>query len=260
MGNRESAVLQGNMAVATYVDGVYHTQMISVADGLFDVERIEVARGPQGTLNGRNSIAGSISIYSKRPTDVWDADMLAEFTDQFSQRYAAAFGGPITENFAFRLTGTFHEGDGAQENVGIGPDNDAPESWSIKPQLRFRTDSVDINVIYNELEDTGSSRTTLLMGQPPTDNITMCFSWRDPFDPRSRDPDDPLFICNETNNNGPWYLYEKPSPAVANCAPNTPAVRCGNNLENKVLANRPALENTFRKAGLSTPTSTLPRT
>ena len=245
MGNREAGVLQGNMAVATYVDGVYHTQSVAIVDGLFDVERVEVARGPQGTLNGRNSIAGSISIYSKKPTYEWDSEVLAEFTNQFSQRYGVAFGGPIMEQFAFRLTGTYHEGDGAQENVGIGPDNDAPKSWSFKPQIRFKTDRIDVNLIYNKLEDTGTSRTTLLLGQPPTDSNTICFSWRDPFDPRSRDPEDPLFICNEEMNNYAWYLYDKKVPTVANCPPNTTAIRC-NDIKNKVLANRPALENTFR--------------
>ena len=252
MGNRESGLMQGNMAVATYVDGVYHTQMISVADGLFDVERVEVARGPQGTLNGRNSIAGSISIYSKRPTYVWDSEVMAEFTDQFSQRYGAAFGGPITEQLAFRVTGTFHDGDGAQENVGVGPDADAPESWSIKPQLRFKTESMDINLLYNKLEDTGNARIPLLLGQPPTDTPAICFSWRDPFDPRSRDPNDPLIFCppeEEAFNNYPWYLYDKRIPTVVNCPPNTPAINC-NDIENKILSNRPAKEDTFRD-GLS---------
>jgi outer membrane receptor protein involved in Fe transport len=247
MGNRESGVMQGNMAVATYVDGVYHTQLIGVADGLFDVGRVEVARGPQGTLNGRNSIAGSISIHSQRPTFDWDSTVLAEFTDQFSQRYGLAFGGPVLEDqLAFRLTGTWHDGDGAQENVGTGPDNDAPHSWTLRPQLRFKTDRLDANLKFEKLEDTGRSRTLLLLGQPPTDSNTMCFSWRDPLDPRADDPDDPLFICNEEMNNFAWFMYEKPVPTVVNCAPGALASRCAGDLENKVLANRPAKEDTVR--------------
>ena len=69
-------------AVAMYVDGVYTLGTYGVAPNLFDVERVEVARGPQGTLNGRNSIAGSISYVNKRPTDEWDALLMSEFTDQ----------------------------------------------------------------------------------------------------------------------------------------------------------------------------------
>ena len=71
MGSRNWGEVHSDMAVATYVDGVYSRSAISVAPNLFDVERLEVGRGPQGTLNGRNSIAGSISYITKRPTDEW---------------------------------------------------------------------------------------------------------------------------------------------------------------------------------------------
>lgn len=81
--------------MATYVDAVYTIGTYGVAPNLFDAERIEVARGPQGTLNGRNSIAGSISYFTKRPSNEWDSLFQAEFTDQTTQRYNGAFGGPI---------------------------------------------------------------------------------------------------------------------------------------------------------------------
>ncbi|MCE2424550.1 MAG: TonB-dependent receptor plug domain-containing protein, partial [Pseudomonadales bacterium] len=116
IGSRNWGEVHSDMAVATYVDGVYSRSAISVAPNLFDVERLEVGRGPQGTLNGRNSIAGSVSYITKRPTDEWDVDVLAEFTDQFTQRYNIALGGPLSEYLSFRITGGYHEGDGAQKN------------------------------------------------------------------------------------------------------------------------------------------------
>ena len=61
IGSRNWGEVHSDMAVATYVDGVYSRSAISVAPNLFDVDRLEVGRGPQGTLNGRNSIAGSVS-------------------------------------------------------------------------------------------------------------------------------------------------------------------------------------------------------
>ena len=246
MGNRGAGELQGNMAVATYVDGVYHTSHTAVLDGLFDVQRVEVARGPQGTLHGRNSIAGAISVHSIRPTDDWDLDALVEYTDQFSQRYGIAGGGPLTDYLSFRTTATYHDGHGAQENAGTGPDNDAPQAWNIRQQLRLHGDRFDVHLGYNNSQDTGYTRVPLLLRDAPRGSNTVCFSWRDSLDPRSRDPNDPLFICNEEMNNFAFYLYDKPNPAVEKCGKNVPANRC-DDIENKVLANRPAYEDTYRE-------------
>ena len=117
IGSRLAGETHSDLAVATYVDGVYTIGTYGVAPNLFDVERIEVARGPQGTLNGRNSIAGSISYFTKRPTDEWDSLFQVELTDQTTQRYNAAFGGPLVGNLSFRLNGGFYTGDGARETL-----------------------------------------------------------------------------------------------------------------------------------------------
>src|SRR5207245_755399 len=55
--------------VALYVDGVYIARPISALFSLSDLERVEVLRGPQGTLSGRNATAGSIALYTKGPAD-----------------------------------------------------------------------------------------------------------------------------------------------------------------------------------------------
>ena len=130
---------------------------------MFNLERVEVARGPQGTLNGRNSIAGSISYYTTRPTEEWDLLFHTEYTDQFTQRYGVAFGGPITENVLFRLNGSYYQGDGAQKNIGFGDDYDAPDQKFLAPQLRFKTDRMDLNLRYSRLNDDGVPRTQVLL-------------------------------------------------------------------------------------------------
>ncbi len=90
IGTKGSGETHRDLAVATYVDGVYSHTTSGIAPNLFDVERLEVGRGPQGTLNGRNSIAGSISYVTKKPSSEWDVNVLTEFTDQFTQRYNLA--------------------------------------------------------------------------------------------------------------------------------------------------------------------------
>ena len=181
-----------DLAVAVYVNGVYTVDVYGIAPNLFDLERVEVARGPQGTLNGRNSIAGSISYWHKKPTDEWDLDVLTEFTDQFTQRYNVAWGGPISDNLSFRISGGYFEGDGAQKNHGRARDYDAPDQYSIAPQLRLKTDRFDLNLRYERTEDTGA----------PSVQVSLAEIDR-------TDPDGYL--------NGAFYQYDEPIPSIANC-------------------------------------------
>ncbi|MYF04828.1 MAG: TonB-dependent receptor plug domain-containing protein, partial [Holophagales bacterium] len=120
IGTRNAQYDQADYAVATYVDGAYTLGVYGTTPGGgFDLERVEVARGPQGTLNGRNSIAGAINVVTKGPTDHWDAELMGEVTDVTQERLNAAIGGPLGDSpFSFSLTGGTHTGDGRQENVG----------------------------------------------------------------------------------------------------------------------------------------------
>ena len=265
MGSRNWGEVHSDMAVATYVDGVYSRSAISVAPNLFDVERLEVGRGPQGTLNGRNSIAGSISYITKRPTDEWDVDVLAEFTDQTTQRYNIAVGGPLFGEFSFRITGGYEDGDGAQKNIGFGDDYDAPEKTSIAPQLRFKNEKVDINLRYAFHEDTGSPETMVLLYNPRRDLPYNC--WQEDTDGESTflpadqaEMQGPIeveidgeevevVVCDDGTPESPtnsWYLFNEPSPAVEDCG-DTLATRCSN-LKNEVNFNRSGISDTSRES------------
>ena len=215
IGTRLHGETHPDLAVATYIDGVYSLGIYGVAPNMFDLERVEVARGPQGTLNGRNSIAGSISYFSTKPTEEWDLLVHTEFTDQFTQRYGVAFGGPITENILFRINGSYYEGDGAQKNIGLAPDFDAPDQTFFAPQLRFKNDRMDLNLRYTKLDDKGSPRTQVLLTQ---------------FDTSS-----PTDFLGNTNGH---YLWEGRVPSIdENCPPRTPGWECGD-LKNEVNVNR----------------------
>ena len=150
-------------AVATYVDGVYTDSQYALEPGnLFDVERVEVARGPQGATGGKPGIAGSISYYTRRPTDTFDLKFLGEYTDQFTQRYALAFGGPIGgSNLAYRINASYWDGEGAQKNVGPGGDYAKPDQIVLAPQLRYSNDRWDINLRLSHTRDEGVRRTTV---------------------------------------------------------------------------------------------------
>ena len=207
IGTQKAVQYNADLAVAFYVDGVYTNDIYGLAPNMFDIERVEVARGPQGTLNGRNSIAGSVSYYTKRPTDYWDLEFLSEFTDQFSQRYNIAFGGPIDvlsdiqggvldgAKLSFRITAGYHEGDGAQENVGLGDDLDAPDEFTFAPQIRLTTDRADVNFRYQQSHDTGSSRAQVRLSD--------------------RDTTSPTYLIGPWPVPNPTYLYDQRNPAVS---------------------------------------------
>ena len=200
IGTQKAVQYNADQAVAFYVDGVYTNDVYGLAPNLFDVERVEVARGPQGTLNGRNSIAGSVSYVNRKPTDAWDAQLLVELTDTVTQRYNAAWGGPLTDNVSFRLTGGYHEGDGWQENAGSGDGYAAPDQYTFAPQVRFTTDRFDVNVRRQTARDRGTARAPVRLVDV--------------------DRDAPTYLLG-----GIWpvtnylYLYQKPLPGIANCNP-----------------------------------------
>ena len=155
-----------DVGTAVYIDGVYSDQSYGLDQGaMFDVERVEIARGPQGTTGGKAAIAGSINFVTTKPTDEWDMKVSAELTDQATQQALLAFGGPISDSgFSYRLSASSLTGDGLIENVGTGPDAAEPDQLIYSPQLRFKNDRLDITARYSKLRDKGTPRVSLILG------------------------------------------------------------------------------------------------
>lgn len=93
--------------VSTYTDGIYDASTSSIAASDFFIERIEVLRGPQGTLYGRNSIGGAINAISKRPTDEFQADLRGTVGNYGLYTVEAAVSGELTNGLRSRLAGAF---------------------------------------------------------------------------------------------------------------------------------------------------------
>ena len=92
-------------AVAIYVDGVYTTSVVLAGNPPIETDRVEVLRGPQGTLYGRNAIGGTINIISPRPTDHPYAEVRAIAENYGFTNYQFAASGPLTEGLKVRLSG-----------------------------------------------------------------------------------------------------------------------------------------------------------
>ena len=237
IGTRNAGIGQGDRSVATYVDGAYTIGVYGTAPGGgFDLERVEVARGPQGTLNGRNSIAGSINYIYKKPTQEWDMELMAQVNDVTQQRVNAAIGGPLTENLAFRITAGLHTGDGYQENVGTGQDTHAPDHQFYALQLRYETERFDTNLRVSRVTDTGIPRAQVPLANLNTTDaeITLVGAYA-----IGNAPPSDVAVAAVTNTN---YLYATQNPSgPASCAVGRPYMQCGD-IYNKVAMNRTGYE------------------
>lgn len=100
-------------AVAIYTDGVYIGSPLAQMGQFFDLERVEVLRGPQGTLYGRNTTGGAINVISRKPSDEFEANAYVEYGSFNSLTTEAGIGGPIAPGVLnYRLAGTYVTNDG----------------------------------------------------------------------------------------------------------------------------------------------------
>lgn len=108
--------------VATYADGIYDSSTAALSKSDFFVERVEVLRGPQGTLYGRNSIGGAINLISKRPTDTFSAEARLEAANYDTGIVEASVSGPLTDRIRAKLGGSYRNQDeGYFDNAAGGP-------------------------------------------------------------------------------------------------------------------------------------------
>jgi iron complex outermembrane recepter protein len=130
--------------VAVYVDDIYRPAMGGLSFQLFDMERVEVLRGPQGTLFGRNTTGGLVHFISRRPTEELDGYFNATYGDFDQIKLEGAIGGPFSDSVSGRLSLAMNQHDGWTENRA-GPDYNETDAQAARAQLLFTpTDSVDV--------------------------------------------------------------------------------------------------------------------
>lgn len=123
--------------VAVYVDEVYVSQMAAAGFQIFDTERVEVLRGPQGTLFGRNATGGLMQVVTRKPSDAFSAYGEVTYGAYNSATFEGAVGGSVIDDvLSARASVKAGRHDGYIENVS-GPDGNEQNNYAGRLQLLF---------------------------------------------------------------------------------------------------------------------------
>ncbi|MFK7843190.1 MAG: TonB-dependent receptor [Sphingorhabdus sp.] len=152
--------------IAIIIDGVPQNNQKQFKQSLFDIEQIEVLKGPQGSLFGRNAIGGAINITTKQPTNDFEGFVSAGISNGTGYRGEVGVSGPIIEDkILFRVAGSYYETDGIIQNEFLNDDVDfVDHDIAIRGKLKILpTDnlSIDLRASYTDVR-AGSSYDTIV--------------------------------------------------------------------------------------------------
>lgn len=157
-------------SVTEQVDGVYIARATAQVGDFLDVDRIEVLRGPQGTLYGRNAVGGTINIISRQPTDVFTGRFrlgYGNYNEKTAEGYVA---GPLAKGLAASLAATYRDHDAFFRNIVPGvPSVGSAKRFGARTQIRYEP-SADVDVTlrgdYQNIRDYFESYDHLLLSPP----------------------------------------------------------------------------------------------
>jgi iron complex outermembrane receptor protein len=156
IGNTES-IATFDPPVGTYADDVFISRQNANNLGLFDVDRIEVLRGPQGTLFGRNTTGGAVNVILRKPAEELGGFMEAGFGQFGAQSVRGSIDLPVSDRILTKLSGYFQSDDGFVSNPITGEDDlNATKALGLRAAARFLiSDDVTWDLSLQHIEDDG---------------------------------------------------------------------------------------------------------
>jgi iron complex outermembrane receptor protein len=155
--------------VGLYVDGVYFARPASATLDFLDVERIEVLRGPQGTLYGKNTTAGAINVTTRAPEFTPSTDVELSFGNYGFLQAKATTTGPITDNIAFRLSFSGTQRDGVLTDVRTQDDLNDQNNIGVRAQLLWNvSDDLSIKLSGDNTVQRPEGYASIFAGTVPT--------------------------------------------------------------------------------------------
>ncbi len=161
-------------SVGVFVDGVYRSRTASALDDLPEVQRIEVLRGPQSTLFGKNVSAGAISIVTAKPQFAWGGSASVDIGNFNAHKEKVSITGPLSESVAARLTMSSNRRDGYLDNAVTGSTVNNRDRQAVRADVLWRASpDVQVRVIadYNKINEVCCGVVSLANG-PATQFIT----------------------------------------------------------------------------------------
>jgi len=158
---QDESLATSDPAIGTYVDGVYIARQINNNAFLYDMDRIEVLRGPQGTLYGRNTSGGAVKVITRKPEDELKGYVDLSYGDYDAYSGRAMINAPISDTLSLRLNGfVLGQDEGYIKNLTTKEEIWAPEGYGARAQLRFQpNDDVDFTLAVEYADEEGTGLT-----------------------------------------------------------------------------------------------------